>query len=124
MSSEQKKIKDFTDLLAWQESHKLLLMIYRLTKHLPKEELFALSSQMRRDSVSVTSNIAEGFGRKSAKDKKHFYNIAHTSIDEIRSQLYAARDLKYIDDKTFDEAQTQALNALRILIGLVRSIGD
>jgi len=58
-------IKNFTDLNAWKENHKLVLMIYKCLKHYPKEEMFALSNQMRRASVSITSNIAEGFGRQS-----------------------------------------------------------
>lgn len=72
MTDNFKKIAKFTDLVAWQEAHKLVLMIYKMTKIFPAEERYGLVSQMRRASVSITSNIAEGFGRKSAKDKITF----------------------------------------------------
>jgi len=124
VSSEQNKIKDFTDLVAWQEAQKLLLMVYKVTKKFPKDELFSLTSQIRRAAVSVTSNIAEGFGRSSKKDKIHFYNIAHSSVDEIRSQLFAARDLGYIDEVTHTQVSQQAVKSLKIIIGLIRSIKD
>ena len=64
-----KKIKDFTDLTTWQESHKLVLMIYKVTGNFPKKETFSLVDQMRRAATSVTSNIAEGFGRQTYKEK-------------------------------------------------------
>ncbi len=65
--TDSSKIKNFTDLNAWKESHKLVLEIYKVTKNFPKEEIFGLSSQIKRAAISVTSNIAEGFGRFSKK---------------------------------------------------------
>ena len=73
MNNTINPIKDFTDLFSWKESHKLILMIYKMLKKFPKEENFALSDQMRRASVSITSNIAEGFGRQTIKEKIQFY---------------------------------------------------
>ena len=70
------KIRNFTDLNAWKESHKLVLEIYRITKNFPREEIFGLTSQMRRAAVSVTSNIAEGFGRYSGKEQVQFFYIS------------------------------------------------
>lgn len=70
------EIKSFKDLVVWQKSHQLTLGIYRITTEFPKKEEFGLSSQARRSSVSVPSNIAEGFKRRSRKDSCHFYNIA------------------------------------------------
>ena len=66
------KIKSFTDLNAWKKSHILAISIYKLTKKFPKEELFGLTSQVRRAAISVTSNIAEGFGRQTYKEKYNF----------------------------------------------------
>jgi four helix bundle protein len=64
---DHEKIREFVDLKAWQEGHKLVLRVYLITKKFPKEEMYSLADQMRRASVSITSNIAEGFGRQSYK---------------------------------------------------------
>ena len=67
------KIRNFTDLIAWQEAHKLVLLTYKITNNFPQKEIYALTSQMRRAVISVTSNIAEGFSRKSSKEKIQFF---------------------------------------------------
>ena len=74
-----KKIKSFTDLDTWKEGHKLVLLIYESTKSFPKEERFALTDQIRRAAVSITSNIAEGFSRQSLREKIQFYSISKGS---------------------------------------------
>jgi len=79
---EKKKIKSFTDLYAWREGHKLVLMIYGATEKFPQKELFGLVSQMRRAIISTTSNIAEGFRRNTKKEKYQFYSMAEGSITE------------------------------------------
>lgn len=114
-----RKIETFTDLYAWQEAHQLALVVYRATKSFPKGELFSLVNQMRRAAVSVTSNIAEGFARKSYKEKAQFYYIAKGSISEIKNQLILSRDLQYLDEAVFDECIHQAERSDRILQGLV-----
>src|SRR3990167_5668279 len=91
------KLKSFTDLLVWQEGHKLVIFIYKITDAFPKSETYALISQMRRAAVSVTSNIAEGFSRISKKEKAQFYYVALGSLEELRNQIFIARDIKYID---------------------------
>ena len=80
-SDTYKQIKEFTDLIVWQKGHKLVLTVYLVTKKFPREELFGLSSQMRRAGVSITSNIAEGFGRKGFKEKIQFYYLAKGSLN-------------------------------------------
>ena len=77
------RIKSFTDLIAWQEAHKLALIVYKTTKKFPENEKFGLVSQMRRSAVSITSNIAEGFSRVSKKEKLQFYAIARGSLTEL-----------------------------------------
>ena len=81
------KIKSFTDLQVWQEGHKLVLLIYKVTKKFPKEELFGLTNQIKRAGVSITSNIAEGFSRQSYKEKLQFYYMSLGSLTEIQNQL-------------------------------------
>jgi four helix bundle protein len=74
------KIKDFTDLKVWQEGHTLVILTYRITKTFPHEEMYSLVDQMRRAVTSLTSNVAEGFGRHGYKEKVQFYYLAHSTI--------------------------------------------
>jgi four helix bundle protein len=112
-------IKTFTDLYSWQESHKLVLMVYKLLRKFPNEEKFALCDQMRRASISITSNIAEGFGRQTIKEKIQFYYQAQGSLTEIKNQLITSKDLDYIDRKDFDVISSQADIAHQLLQGLI-----
>jgi len=109
-------IKSFTDLIAWQEAHKLVIEAYKLSNQLPKEEKFGLISQMRRSAVSVAANIAEGFKRRGVKNKVLFYNISQSSLEETRYYMILCRDLGYLKDvepvlKNCD-AVAQLMNAL------------
>src|SRR3989344_1181236 len=115
MELPKKKIQSFTDLKVWQESHKLVLLVYRSTKNFPKEELFALTSQMRRAAVSITSNIAEGFARQGFKEKLQFYCIAVGSLTELQNQLLIAKDLNYINKAEFEGIAEQATSAHKLL---------
>ena len=115
----QKPIRDFTDILAWQEGHKLVLDIYRLTKKFPKEEIFGLMSQMRRAAVSITSNIAEGFGRQGYKEKIQFFYVAQGSLIELKNQLLIARDIGYISIVEFTKISEQADQTHKLLQGLI-----
>ncbi|MCX6809181.1 MAG: four helix bundle protein [Candidatus Berkelbacteria bacterium] len=117
---EDKKIRTFTDLNAWREGHKLVLMIYKITRSFPKEELFGLTSQIRRCAVSITSNIAEGFSRKSYKEKVVFYSTALGSLTELQNQLLIARDVKYITEATFQKIADQTVLVHKIINGLIR----
>lgn len=85
--------KTFQDLVVWQRAHQWVLKIYALTKKFPKEELFGITSQLRRAAVSVTANIAEGFKRRSSNEKGRFYNIAQSSLEECRYYLILSHDL-------------------------------
>lgn len=115
------KIEKFTDLEVWKESHKLTLLVYQLTAKFPKEEVYALVSQLRRASVSVESCIAEGFCRYHYKDRLTFYFDARGSIGEIQSQLITAKDLGYIEVGEYESASSQTEKAGVILGGLIRS---
>lgn len=89
------KIRNFEDLKVWQEAHQLALEVYKATDTYPQREIYGLIAQMRRAAVSVPANIAEGFGRKSEKEKLNFYNIAQGSLSELKYYFILARDLGY-----------------------------
>jgi len=91
-----KTAKTFQDLEVWQKAHQLVLNIYKTSKFFPKEEAFGITSQIRRASISIPANIAEGFKRKGLNDKARFYNIAQSSIEEVRYYLILAEDLQYM----------------------------
>src|SRR3989338_5180357 len=113
------KIKDFKDLNSWQEAHKLVIMIYEKTKIFPREEMFGLTNQMRRAVISITSNIAEGFGRQSYKEKVQFYYLAQGSLIELKNQILAAYDIGYLSKVDFDTLVQQANVAHQLLQGLI-----
>lgn len=117
---DRKKISSFTDLNTWQEAHSLVLIIYKLTKTFPKEELFSLTDQMKRSAISISSNIAEGLGRKTYKDKSHFYYQAYGSLLELQNQLYIARDVSYISSDQFGEFITKTLILAKLLQALIK----
>lgn len=91
------KTQHFTQLIVWQKAHQLILSIYRLTKTFPKDELFCLTSQLRRSATSVPANIAEGYRKRTIPDKSKFFNIAQGSLDETHYYLILAKDLGYGD---------------------------
>lgn len=114
-------IKSFTDLRAWQQAHRLAITIYKLTDNFPQSEQFSLTSQLRRAATSVSSNIAEGFGRDSQKNKEHFYVMASGSLYEVKSQLLLAKDLGYIDDIAFNDVSNTANQAHKTLNALLKA---
>ena len=114
------KIRSFTDLDAWKKGHKLILEIYKITKLFPKEEIFGLVSQMRRCAVSITSGIAEGFSRRSYKEKVQFYSIARGSLTELQNQLLIAKDVKYLHKTEFNDLARQTVIVHKLLNGLIK----
>ncbi len=116
----QSKIRTFTDLHAWQEGHKLVVLVYQVTKKFPKEETYSLIDQMRRAASSVTSNIAEGFGRQGYKEKIQFYYLAQGSLTELKNQILIAKDVDYLDEKEYSLLQDQANVAHQLLQGLIQ----
>ena len=116
---EHTKIKSFTDLVVWQEAHKLVLVIYNMTKSFPKEEIFGLINQMRRAAVSITSNIAEGFSRRHYPEKIHFYSISQGSTTELQSQLFIVRDVGYINEEVFNNIFEQSVSVNKLLSRLI-----
>lgn len=115
------KSMKFTDLEVWKEAHKLTLFIYSITSQFPKSELYGLTMQLRRASVSVESCIAEGFSRFHYKDRLNFYYDARGSVSEVQSQLIDSKDLKFINLDQFNQAYKLAEMVSIILSGLIRS---
>lgn len=114
-------LKRFTDLYAWKEGHKLVLMVYPMTKQFPRDELFGLVSQMRRCVVSITSNLAEGFSRQSLKEKAQFYAIAHGSVTELKNQLLISRDVGYVADSAPRTVHDQSVVVHKLITGLIKA---
>ena len=117
-----KKISDFTDLIVWQKAHRLVILIYSVTKSFPKSERYALSDQLRRAIVSVTSNIAEGFSRQTSKEKIQFYFMSSGSLTEVRNQLIISRDLGYITQEKYSELSSLAIEVDKMIYGLIKSL--
>lgn len=125
MSKEQRiKIQNFTDIDAWKYAHALYIAVYEVSREFPKEELFGLTSQIRRAALSVSSNIAEGFGRRTDADKTHFYSISRGSLFEVQNQLYAARDIGILDKESCLSLLEKSLVTQRVLIGLIKSTSE
>lgn len=93
----ENKSNSFRDLIVWQKAHSIVLKIYNLTKSLPKEELFCITSQIRRSTISIAANIAEGFKKKTASEKLRYFNISEGSIEETKYFLILINDLNYAD---------------------------
>ncbi len=115
----QGTIKNFTDLNTWQEAHKLVVLVYKITKNFPREETYSLVDQMRRAATSVTSNIAEGFGRQTYKEKVQFYYQAQGSLVELKNQIIISKDVGYLGNDKFEELVYQANIAHQLLQGLI-----
>jgi four helix bundle protein len=94
------KATRFQDLIVWQKAHQFVLNAYQVTQRLPKEEMFGLSSQLRRAAVSIAANIVEGFRKRGKRDKMRFLNIAQASADECLYFLILIQDLHYAQTET------------------------
>ena len=115
------KITSFTQLIAWQKGHQLVLAAYKLITKFPKTENFALSDQMRRCAVSITSNIAEGFSRQTDKEKVQFYFTAKGSLTELQNQLLIAKDVNYLTKPDFDKIAQQTVEVHKLINGLIKA---
>ncbi|MBI1971399.1 MAG: four helix bundle protein [Candidatus Wildermuthbacteria bacterium] len=117
----ENKIRSFTDLIAWQEAHRLVVKIYSITKEFPKEEKFSLVDQMRRSALSISSNIAEGFSRHGKREKSQFYFTAKGSLTELQNQLLVTRDVGYLPKEDFAKIADQTIHIHKLVNGLIRS---
>jgi len=117
-------INTYRDLLVWQKSMVLVTSVYKATSAFPNTEQFALTSQIRRSAVSIPSNIAEGYGRRSTGDYVRFLQIAIGSLYEVQTQIEIALNLNYLPKEQFDQLHPQCLEIERMLSSLIRKIKD
>lgn len=111
--------RSYKELIVWQKSYSLTLHIYSATKNFPKDELFGLVSQIRRASVSISSNIAEGNTRISKKDHLHFIRIAYGSGAELETQLSLSKDLGYLTEKEYTQINELLSEVMKMLNALI-----
>jgi four helix bundle protein len=121
---KKRMIKTFRDLIVWEKSMGLVTEIYKMTKIFPKEEIYGLTSQIRRCAVSVPSNIAEGYGRKSTDDYLRFLQISIGSLYEIQTQIEIAFNLKYLPDNQFQQIYESTREIERMLSSLIRKVKE
>ena len=105
----------FENVVAWQKAHVFVLLVYRITKCFPSDELYGLTSQFRRAAVSIEANIAEGYKKISKADKLRFMNISQGSMEECRDYILLARDLYYISDTDFSDLRDALEDASKML---------
>ena len=115
-------VKDFHELKVWQKAHELTLAVYRVTAPFPREELYGLTSQLRRASASVAANLAEGCGRSGDAEFARFCSIAMGSASEVEYHLLLARDLKLLKPAEYQELAPRATELKRMLTALLQKL--
>ena len=115
------RIFSFEKLIAWQKGRELAILIYKTTKNFPKDETFGLTSQMRRCSISIASNLAEGSGRSSMKDKARFSEIAYSSSLELLNQIILSCDFEYVDKNQYIQIREKITEVNTLIDGLHKS---
>ncbi len=112
----------FRDLLVWQKGMNLVTECYKTTKKFPKEDLFGLTSQIRRSAISIPSNIAEGYGRNGKHDYLKFLNISLSSLFEYQTQIEIAYNINYITDLEFNNIYEKSREVERMLVSFIDKI--
>ena len=116
------KVKNYQHLIAWQRAMDLVELVYKASTRFPREELYALTSQVRRAAVSIPSNIAEGQGRRTTSDFLRHLSIAYGSLREVETQLLIAARLNYVTAAQVETIMTKAGEVGRLLNGLMNSL--
>ncbi|NNK85510.1 MAG: four helix bundle protein [Desulfobacterales bacterium] len=115
-------LKNYKELNVWQKSYELCLKIYQITAKFPKEERYGLTSKIRRSALSITSNIAEGYGRKTTLDYIRMLYISYGSVCELETQILLTGDLGFIDKGELDTAKKDIAEIERMLKALIKSL--
>ena len=114
--------RDYKNIKAWQESKKFILELYKRTKNFPKEELYGITSQLRRAAVSVATNVAEGASRQHKRDYLNFLYVAKASLAEAECLTGISQDLGYLSDESFSLLNQQLQQTAQTLYGLIKSV--
>lgn len=117
-------MKDFKNLIVWRKSHEFVLKIYEISKDFPKEEVYGLTSQVRRASSSVPTNIAEGCGRNTEGELYRFLCIAMGSASEVEYQLLLCYDLGFINEKIYQTTNTELIELKKMLNALIQKVNN
>ncbi|NLF08185.1 MAG: four helix bundle protein [Pirellulaceae bacterium] len=115
-------VKDYRELIAWQKAMNLVEEIYRTTKTFPREEIYGLTSQLRRAAISVPSNIAEGNGWPTTRDYVHFLGVAYGSVKEVEPQVLISERLRYINADSSEKLVEMTTEIARLISGLINSL--
>ena len=115
-------MRDFRELKVWERAHRLTLNVYRATKTFPREELYGLTSQIRRAACSIGANIAEGAGKTSRPEFARFLQIALGSASELEYEILLSRDLGYLDNQFHDDLSAQVMETKRMLTGFLQYV--
>lgn len=121
IGNKKQKIQSFTDLIAWKEAHRLAVMTYELARALDRSE-FSMIDQIKRSSISISSNIAEGFSRKGKKEKIQFYYTAKGSLTELQNQLLLLRDVGCLTNEAFNKSANQTILVHKLINGLIKGL--
>ena len=122
MEIKENKVRTHRDLDVWKKSIDLVTLIYKYTADYPKDEMYGLTSQIRRCAVSIPSNIAEGSARTTRKDFSHFLAIALGSVAELETQLIISKNLNYLPETVLNELMPELISIRRMTLGLRKSI--
>ena len=122
MEIRENKVRTHRDLDVWKKSIDLVTLIYKYTADYPKDEMYGLTSQIRRCAVSIPSNIAEGSARTTRKDFSHFLAIALGSVAELETQLIISKNLNYLPETVLNELMPELISIRRMTLGLRKSI--
>ena len=115
-------MEDFRDLRVWEKAYELTLSVYKKSRDFPKEEMYGLTSQLRRATSSIGANIAEGCGRRSDPEMRRFLQIARGSANEVEYHLLLAKDLRFLPLEDFKELEDMVLEIERMLASLVQRL--
>jgi four helix bundle protein len=115
-------LKNYKELNVWQKAYQLCIKIYKTTKRFPKEEIYGLTSQLRRAAISVPSNIAEGYGRQTTKEYIQALYIAYGSLCEVETQILLSKDLGYVENGDYNDLQNDLGDIERMLKSLIKSL--